>query len=722
MESELEKNISKDLSIIITAHHEGIIAHKTMLSIFEAVDFLENKYTTEIIVHIDNPDAETEKYFARYKKDNKVKILTNKFGDLGLSRNFAIKQAKGKYIGVIDADDLTSPNWFKVALDTIKKYNDNVVVHPEYNLTFGIDISPVLWIQGDSKDINTDKQLLAGVNSWSSMCLTTKKIFTEHKYLKAGNGYGNEDWNFNTETVADGIKHVVAKNVVQFYRRKEDSLLTSNLNNHLVQWPTRLLDLIKYKDIPLPTQLPKSAKNYKTFLIKGFRLIHGAMLRTPMKYILLPTGEVVKKMIGYKQDSDNHKIPRCVLQEWKNINHIEAQLYPLPWYTGRTLLYTNEDKFIIGKALRHAVEPITKLPDYVFIVPWLSSGGADKVLLNYIKAITINYPNWTIAVISTSQSKNEWKYKLPSNAYLIEFGNVTKELNEHDKEFVFDRLITELRCKRIHLINSQYGYKYISRHKNLFIHNYDLSVSIFNYEYIPGSGNKGIYDYADPSLVEIFPAVNHVYTDNQSIIDRNITRNAFDPQKFIVHYQPCEETMTPPKPIISDKIHILWAGRICYQKDPEIMIKIAEKLDPNIYQIDVYGKMEEGYSEKIFKGHSNIRYRGKFSSFSSINTNEYDLLLYTSNIDGVPNILLEAISAGLPVVAPDVGGIHEVITNEVTGFLISKHDDIQGFVTAIKHIQLDRALALRCAKNAQTVVKTQHSWEHFIKVVKKDIK
>ena len=46
-----------------------------------------------------------------------------------------------------------------------------------------------------------------------------------------------------------------------------------------------------------------------------------------------------------------------------------------------------------------------------------------------------------------------------------------------------------------------------------------------------------------------------------------------------------------------------------------------------------------------------------------------DVLVIASKLEGMPRVLLEAFSAGLPVVAFPVGGIPEVIEDEVTGFL-----------------------------------------------------
>ena len=47
-----------------------------------------------------------------------------------------------------------------------------------------------------------------------------------------------------------------------------------------------------------------------------------------------------------------------------------------------------------------------------------------------------------------------------------------------------------------------------------------------------------------------------------------------------------------------------------------------------------------------------------------------DVVLLTSRHEGLPNVLLEAQSLGVPVVAPDVGGTGETIANGVTGWAV----------------------------------------------------
>lgn len=59
---------------------------------------------------------------------------------------------------------------------------------------------------------------------------------------------------------------------------------------------------------------------------------------------------------------------------------------------------------------------------------------------------------------------------------------------------------------------------------------------------------------------------------------------------------------------------------------------------------------------------------------------KYHLLVVPSVIhkngdrDGIPNVIMEALNAGLPVVASDVCGISEVVKNGETGLLVPQRD------------------------------------------------
>ena len=54
------------------------------------------------------------------------------------------------------------------------------------------------------------------------------------------------------------------------------------------------------------------------------------------------------------------------------------------------------------------------------------------------------------------------------------------------------------------------------------------------------------------------------------------------------------------------------------------------------------------------------------------------LLLLTSSFEGMPNVVMEAQAVGIPVVAPNVGGVSDCMIDGQTGYLVER-DDIDGF-------------------------------------------
>lgn len=79
--------------------------------------------------------------------------------------------------------------------------------------------------------------------------------------------------------------------------------------------------------------------------------------------------------------------------------------------------------------------------------------------------------------------------------------------------------------------------------------------------------------------------------------------------------------------------------------------------------------------------------------------------------DGMPNVLLEAMSAGIPVVASRVSGIPELVVHGQTGLLVEP-DDPGALADAMERLLKDRGLAATLAGSARELIVREFDIRH----------
>lgn len=123
------------------------------------------------------------------------------------------------------------------------------------------------------------------------------------------------------------------------------------------------------------------------------------------------------------------------------------------------------------------------------------------------------------------------------------------------------------------------------------------------------------------------------------------------------------------------EIKILSLARCASQKDFETLAR-ALSLSVNAHLVvDNYGGGDvEGYREKY--GSPKLNFLGEVESVKDL-LNKYNYGILISNYEGMPISLLEMLSAGLRLIATDVGGVAEIITPDVEGCLVEKHNPEQ---------------------------------------------
>ena len=89
-----------------------------------------------------------------------------------------------------------------------------------------------------------------------------------------------------------------------------------------------------------------------------------------------------------------------------------------------------------------------------------------------------------------------------------------------------------------------------------------------------------------------------------------------------------------------------------------------------------------------------------------------DVLVISSRQEALPRVMLEAMSAGVPVVATDVGGIGEVMEDNVTGFLV-RPGSVTTLANRIREAISDPVALGRVARQARIAWERGYTVDHY---------
>jgi glycosyltransferase involved in cell wall biosynthesis len=80
--------------------------------------------------------------------------------------------------------------------------------------------------------------------------------------------------------------------------------------------------------------------------------------------------------------------------------------------------------------------------------------------------------------------------------------------------------------------------------------------------------------------------------------------------------------------------------------------------------------------------------------------------------EGLPLVALEAMAAGLPVIATDVGGTREVVKDGETGYLLQPND-VAGLADRICRLAADATLRAKMGGNGREFVEQGYDWSRI---------
>lgn len=353
--------------------------------------------------------------------------------------------------------------------------------------------------------------------------------------------------------------------------------------------------------------------------------------------------------------------------------------------------------------------------EIIVCVPYLSCGGADLISLFTLKAYQNRFGIDKVLLLVTDRSENTVPDWLEPKTKVIFLDDETKFSSFDERVQTLHTIVGALCPKAIVNINSHAAWSLFENYGRQLSSVINLIAYLFCFDYDHHKAKVGYIVRYLPSTIKYLKLV---IFDNKKIINDINYMFGFpqkDTNKLNTAYVPL------PKEIKTTESHgadreptnkILWTGRLARQKRPEILLSIAMAM-PN-YTFVVYGpKGNAEHSNEISSNlYSNIEYRGVYSRLDELNVSEFDLFVNTSEWDGLPTVLIQMMGLGLPIVTSNVGGIHELVTDE-TGWLVDDHDDFNAYVLQIKKSLINKKETYMRVSNGVALVEKRHSWDEF---------
>jgi len=679
-----------DISIILNAHRESIYLARTLESIAEAAAFARlKKITIELVLVFDNTDDLTMSVVTTLKKDafDNVKIVKVSNSSLSSSRNDGVDAASGKYISIHDADDLISFNFFHACFTTATAAKKRIILYPEWVIGFGVRNFIAQY-----RDAERAMLSIVDTHPFVSCCFAVKDLFASNRYQKLDihRGEAYEDWLFNANALAQGFIPTYCPDIILFYRQSQRSMMAQN------------------RQSAIALETPHSPLFTPSIYTKTFGP-HFMRLQTSTKPEL--------KIESSKRTFLSRQRLKVLTSA---INRVDASVELRVIHDAAE--FDTNSTLNAGQAYLEICEKLgNRVFDEVFIMPYLIAGGGERYILDVMQALQQLHPEREILVITGEPVLNHvWLNRLPPGAVFVDLTNLSVSITPDQADRLVFRIIqSSAPCARIHMKTSMFAHRFYEKfHRHLF-QNKAIYYRFCDDVY-PELGSMVTVGWQTIFLSETLNSIDMLISDNSSTIRHDLRTFGVHSEKWKRLPALVSNTTSKTRSGRTPTYRMLWASRISSQKRPSLIPIIAAKLNKRdkSVSLEVYGTLEPGFDTDF----GEAIYRGGFSKLEDINFDDYDALLYTSWFDGLPNIILEAMSQGLPVIAPNIGGISDAIKSQETGILVSTtSDDVEtasSYCEAIDAVYSTPSMLEQLSCRGLEYVRVRHSQSAFTAQIK----
>lgn len=298
----------------------------------------------------------------------------------------------------------------------------------------------------------------------------------------------------------------------------------------------------------------------------------------------------------------------------------------------------------------------------LIVAPWLVVGGAEKVNLDVVTGLKGDFD----ITLVTTQGAGPWRSRFEAQVErLILLGHLLPpELHATALAFLIHRLAID--C--VLISNSQSGYESVP-----FLREHFPGLPIFDLLHGQGGMLDGGGYPAFSMKFDRFFTGRVVITDY--LRDMMVTKYGVEPGRLTRIYNGVDlEYFVPGAHRRSTPPVVSFIGRLAIEKHPEHILAIARELSDTSscqFKIAGDGPLSGMLSEMLAARplRNSVELLGHVDDVRVLLA-QTDVLLVTSEMEGLPIVILEAMAMGVPIICSAVGGIPEMVRDGVDGILV----------------------------------------------------
>ena len=164
------------------------------------------------------------------------------------------------------------------------------------------------------------------------------------------------------------------------------------------------------------------------------------------------------------------------------------------------------------------------------------------------------------------------------------------------------------------------------------------------------------------------------------------------------------------------KIYCTFVGRLTQIKRPDRLLDVAAAMVarevPIHFLIAGEGELFQSCKERAKVENLPITFLGWRKDIANL-FSASDIAILTSDNEGIPLTLIQAAQAGLPIIAPAVGSISDIVKNDVTGYLTTPQPG--AIASALSAVATDSGLRTRLGEAGRERAHMYFSLERMLR-------